>query len=115
VIGGTIGGTAVEDTLPNPVIGQLTIVDPDAGEASFQAGAGNGTNHYGTYTVTTSGAWAYALDNSVPAVQQMTTGSVPLTDTFHGPELRRHDADHHDHDPRHQRRPGDLGRGDGVR
>ena len=39
-------------------------------------------NHYGTYAMTAGGTWTYTLDNDNAAVQALTVGSVPLTDTF---------------------------------
>ncbi|WP_449360849.1 VCBS domain-containing protein [Alishewanella longhuensis] len=53
--------------------GTLTIIDPDAGEASFNAQT-NTAGSYGSFSITSDGAWVYNIDNSLPAVQQLKEG-----------------------------------------
>jgi VCBS repeat-containing protein len=84
VIGGISTGTVTEDDDPDlnnliEVSGALTIFDPDAGEALFNAGVFGGT--YGVITLTASGDWDYAANNSQPAIQGLTAGAT-LTDTI---------------------------------
>jgi VCBS repeat-containing protein len=85
VISGTASGTVQEDTnvLANGKLftsGALTIVDADQGQSSFQAhNAIAGT--YGTFTLDTSGAWTYSVDNSLAVIQALNTGQS-LTDSF---------------------------------
>jgi VCBS repeat-containing protein len=59
--------------------GTLTITDPDAGEANFQAQAVNGA--YGSFALAANGAWAYTALNTNPAIQALGTGDT-LTETF---------------------------------
>ncbi|WP_046866989.1 M10 family metallopeptidase C-terminal domain-containing protein [Microvirga massiliensis] len=73
VIGGTITGSVIEDSVL-VASGVLSIIDPDAGEASFRAGVFTGT--YGSLTLDAAGAWTYTLDNANPAVQALATGQT---------------------------------------
>ena len=84
VIGGVDTGTVTEDDDPDlnnllEVSGSLTIIDPDAGEATFNAGAIGGT--YGVITLAANGDWSYAAINSQAPIQGLTTGDI-LTDTI---------------------------------
>jgi len=84
VFGGTETGAVTEDVDPDvdtllETSGTLTIVDPDAGESSFQAGTVSGT--YGSLTIDTAGNWAYSADNTQAAIQQLDV-SETLTDTL---------------------------------
>ena len=74
-ISGTAAGEVTEDKAnANKASGTLTVSDVDKGQALFQAPASlDGT--YGTYTSnTSSGAWAYTLDNTKDTVQALTAG-----------------------------------------
>ena len=84
VIGGTSSGNVTEDTnVTNGNLtasGTMTVTDVDAGEAVFVAqGAAAGT--YGTFTLTTGGAWTYTANNSQAAIQQLGAGDT-LSDSF---------------------------------
>ena len=83
VIGGTASGAVTEDvgvTAGNLVTsGTLTIVDPDAGEAVFQAGSTAGT--YGTLTINAAGVWTYTASNSQIGVQDLGVGETRV-ETF---------------------------------
>jgi len=58
--------------------GQLTIVDPDAGEDHFIAETrSTGT---GTFDVKSDGAWTYSADNSQRSIQELGAGET-LTDS----------------------------------
>ena len=59
--------------------GTLTVTDPDAGEASFQAQTVNGA--YGSFTLAANGVWSYVALNSGPAIQALGAGDT-LTETF---------------------------------
>ncbi|MEJ7139587.1 VCBS domain-containing protein, partial [Amphibiibacter pelophylacis] len=61
VITGTGTGTVVEDTTQTAT-GKLTVVDPDAGQAVFQAGTQTGS--YGSLVLQANGTWTYTLDNA---------------------------------------------------
>ena len=75
VIGGATSGIVKEDgTLT--VSGALTIVDPDAGQAAFLAGAHAGA--YGSLALTAEGAWTYTLNNANAAVQALNAGQTLL-------------------------------------
>ena len=64
---------------PLTITGKLDVVDPDAGEAAFQAGTINGT--YGNLTIDSSGNWTYNADNNQSAIQALGSGET-LTDTI---------------------------------
>ncbi|CAM5224900.1 hypothetical protein ALON55S_00275 [Alishewanella longhuensis] len=71
---GTGAGATKEDTpTQSSATGTLTIIDPDAGEASFNAQT-NTAGSYGSFSITSDGAWVYNIDNSLPAVQQLKEG-----------------------------------------
>jgi len=71
-------GTTVTEDTAQTVSGQLTIVDPDAGEAHFNAGTVEGT--YGSLELAEDGSWSYALNNEADNVQQLDQGDT-VTDT----------------------------------
>ncbi len=79
----TIGGVttgAVKEDAALTASGALTISDIDSGEAEFIAQtATSGT--YGTFSVTSAGAWSYVLANGGTPVQSLGAGSHP-TETF---------------------------------
>jgi VCBS repeat-containing protein len=84
VIGGVDSGVVTEDVDPDldnllEVSGALTIVDPDAGEAVFNAGVFGGV--YGVITLNAAGDWDYAANTNQAAIQALTTGQT-LTDTI---------------------------------
>ena len=58
--------------------GNLTVVDPDLGEAILDATTG-GT--YGTFNVNAGGTWSYTLNDAHPSVQALNDGAT-LTDTI---------------------------------
>jgi VCBS repeat-containing protein len=72
VIGGQKTGSVTEDTATS-VSGTLTIVDPDAGQSSFQAQSGL-TGTYGTLNINAAGNWTYFLNNSLAPVQALGAG-----------------------------------------
>ncbi len=76
--GGFATGSVTEDTATS-VSRTLTINDPDAGQSAFNAANGLAGN-YGTLNISSSGNWAYFLNNSLPAVQSLNTGQT-LADT----------------------------------
>ncbi|TWX67881.1 tandem-95 repeat protein [Colwellia demingiae] len=59
--------------------GQLTVTDPDAGQAQFTADHLQG--QYGEITIDNSGHWTYTVDNSGATVQGLKTGEQ-LTETL---------------------------------
>jgi VCBS repeat-containing protein len=84
VIGGVSTGSVTEDETVGEgqlfTDGQLTIADPDAGQATFVAQASiAGT--YGTFTLDANGNWTYTADNSQEAIQQLGSEGT-LTDSF---------------------------------
>lgn len=80
VIGGTDAGATVEDTTLS-ASGQLTIADPDAGEAAFNPLA-NVAGAHGTFSINASGAWTYSLNNADPAVQALGAGQSLPNESF---------------------------------
>jgi len=89
-IGGDDSGTVIEDVAVVAgdinASGSLTVVDPDAGESSFQAETVNGS--YGDLTIDTAGNWSYSADNSQLAIQALDAGEslaeVLTVTTFDG-------------------------------
>jgi VCBS repeat-containing protein len=76
-IGGDQSGTVTEDTVLTAT-GTLTVTDPDAGEAAFQAGTIAGS--HGSLALEADGDWTYTLNNAAAAVQALNTGqSLPDT------------------------------------
>ncbi|WP_374920954.1 VCBS domain-containing protein [Shewanella xiamenensis] len=90
-ISGVDSGTLTEDTAQAQVSGQLSVVDPDAGEAHFIALA-DAKGRHGHFSLDEQGAWQYRLDNTDPAVQALKAGET-LTDT-----LMVHSADGSSHE-----------------
>ncbi|MEM7299659.1 MAG: VCBS domain-containing protein [Pseudomonadota bacterium] len=90
-ITGTTAGAVTEDVaiVPNvggpaflQTAGQMTVNDPDTGEAAFAAssiGTQNGT--FGTFTLNANGSWTYQANNDNPAIQALKSGET-ATDTF---------------------------------
>ncbi|MFN4265916.1 MAG: VCBS domain-containing protein, partial [Aquabacterium sp.] len=73
-------GSVTEDTAAILTTGgKLSVNDPDAGEAVFNAGSSTGA--YGTFTVDANGNWTYSADNSNPTIQALGNGQT-LTETF---------------------------------
>ncbi|SIQ87019.1 VCBS domain-containing protein [Aquipseudomonas alcaligenes] len=87
VIGGRIANFVTEDGVVSTAGmlragGQLTVVDPDAGEAVFVAQTGvSGAGHYGSFSIDSSGHYSYIADNTQNAIQQLKAGET-LTDRF---------------------------------
>ncbi|QZA81615.1 retention module-containing protein [Deefgea piscis] len=83
IIGGVKQGEVTEDVavVGNEIKtqGQLTITDPDAGEAVFQTQ--NTTGKYGQFAVNAAGLWTYTVDNSQGFVQGLDDKET-LTESF---------------------------------
>ena len=63
VIGGNATGAVTEDDAQaKTASGNLTVTDPDAGEAAFVTRTAVGV--YGTFTLGADGMWTYALNNA---------------------------------------------------
>jgi len=78
---GSGSGIVKEDTpAQSSTSGLLTIVDPDAGEAGFQAQT-NTAGAYGSFSINSAGSWTYNIDNSKPVVQALKAGETK-TETF---------------------------------
>ncbi|QLI82681.1 hypothetical protein HZU75_14735 [Chitinibacter fontanus] len=60
--------------------GQLTVSDPDPGEAHFIAQA-HEQGRYGVFTLAADGQWTYTADSSQTAIQQLKAGAS-LTDVL---------------------------------
>ncbi|MDI5848813.1 VCBS domain-containing protein [Shewanella xiamenensis] len=73
VISGVDSGSMIEDGSSAVASGQLSIVDPDAGEAHFLAQA-NVSGQHGHFSLLENGAWTYTLDNKDAAVQALKAG-----------------------------------------
>ncbi|WP_375214499.1 VCBS domain-containing protein, partial [Aquabacterium sp.] len=73
---GTGTGTVKEDTpAQTTASGTLSITDPDAGEAVFQAQT-TVAGTYGSFGIDTAGNWTYTLDNTNPLVQALKEGET---------------------------------------
>ncbi|TKZ15912.1 hypothetical protein FAP39_16285, partial [Shimia litoralis] len=87
-IAGTDIGTTTEDRILT-VSGALTIIDPDPGEAHFQATSLTGS--FGRLQIDASGHWNYVLDNNTPSVQGLVAGqSERETFTVHSVDGTAH-------------------------
>jgi VCBS repeat-containing protein len=73
-VGGDQFGAVSEDGVLQAQ-GQLTVADPDAGEAGFQPVAGL-SGIYGSLTLAETGAWTYVLNNNALVVQALAAGEV---------------------------------------
>ncbi|SHK52040.1 VCBS repeat-containing protein [Shimia gijangensis] len=80
VISGTHVGVTTED-VQQRTTGKLNVMDPDAGQASFVPQTSAPGSH-GTFSVQPDGTWSYVLNNNQAAVQALTGGGGPLTDTL---------------------------------
>ncbi|WP_055022757.1 VCBS domain-containing protein, partial [Shewanella sp. P1-14-1] len=69
-----------EDSATSVISGQLTLVDPDAGEDKFASNT-QISGQYGQLTVDQDGSWHYALNNASPLVNMLNAGQQ-LTDTI---------------------------------
>nr|WP_282166558.1 VCBS domain-containing protein [Shewanella japonica] len=69
-----------EDSATSVISGQLTLVDPDAGEDKFATNT-QISGQYGQLTVDQDGSWHYALNNASPLVNMLSAGQQ-LTDTI---------------------------------
>ena len=89
VVSGITTGTVIEaggvnNSVPGLpfAIGVLTDTDIDNPGNTFTAvPLGTPSDHFGSFTMTAGGIWAYALDNSNAQVQALNVGQT-LTDTF---------------------------------
>ena len=84
VITGDATGAVTEDIAVTGMgtltdTGNLTVIDPDAGEDRFIAETLTGS--LGTLTIDAAGTWTYAADNSQSAIQQL-GATDSLTETF---------------------------------
>lgn len=78
-ISGASSASVTEDTAPS-ASGTLSVVDPDAGQAEFQAQS-NVAGNYGSFSINAAGEWTYALNNSASNVQTLSEGQQ-VTDSF---------------------------------
>src|SRR3990167_4297708 len=83
VIAGDTTGDVTEDAAATlETSGTLTVTDADTGEDVFTAQAATaGSNGYGSFTLSTAGAWTYAAENTQAAIQALGLGDT-LTDSF---------------------------------
>ncbi|WP_231550528.1 VCBS domain-containing protein [Chitinibacter sp. ZOR0017] len=86
-ISGVDQGQVTEDQATQLLAnGQLTVSDPDPGEAHFIAQAqaqaqAHGQGRYGVFTLAADGQWTYTADSSQTAIQQLKAGAS-LTDVL---------------------------------
>ena len=73
-----LGGAIARDVV-EPLTGQVTVIDPDEGEAGLLAGTLVGL--YGSLDVTSNGGWTYTLDATNTVVAALEQGERE-TDTF---------------------------------
>jgi VCBS repeat-containing protein len=79
IVGGNTLGGVTEDT-QLAATGQLTVIDPDAGEAAFVS-VENAAGLHGSFSITSGGVWLYNLNNTDPAVQALAANST-TTDSY---------------------------------
>ncbi|AZN37284.1 retention module-containing protein [Iodobacter ciconiae] len=80
VISGADRGEVTEDLSVNAAQqittgGKLDIIDPDSGEAAFQAQAGT-AGTYGQFSIDTAGNWTYVADNTRADIQALDDGET---------------------------------------
>jgi VCBS repeat-containing protein len=82
VFGGVSTAALTEDASASVLTtgGSLTIVDADANQSTFAA-TSSFQGQYGTFTLTTNGAWTYSANNTQLAIQQLGAGQS-LSDSF---------------------------------
>ncbi|WP_371262120.1 VCBS domain-containing protein, partial [Rhizobacter sp. Root404] len=80
VIGGVATGATVEDTTLTTG-GTLTVIDPDAGQSSFQPQTAIAGAH-GSFSIDAAGVWTYTLNNADPAVQALGAGQTLPNEVF---------------------------------
>ena len=80
ITGQTDGDLSVTEESDPTASGNLTVTDVDAGEAVFAVLEDEAAT-YGTYSITTDGAWTYTLANENETVQALSEGEV-ITDTL---------------------------------
>jgi len=76
---GEVTGSVTEDDSADAT-GSITVTDPDANEASVQAQT-DVSQTYGSFSISTAGAWSYTLDNTNAAVQALNTNDT-LTESI---------------------------------
>ena len=79
LISGDKTGSITEDT-QSIASGELTIIDPDEGEAGFIAQTSI-AGDYGSLTINATGQWTHYLDHQLPTVQLLSPTDM-LTDSF---------------------------------
>ncbi|WP_434939267.1 retention module-containing protein [Shewanella sp. HL-SH8] len=80
---GTVTEDGATDTDPltsENVSGQLTINDPDSGEAVFQVQNNVADGNFGSFSIDASGNWSYTLNNSHIDVQSLKAGQTLTRD-----------------------------------
>ena len=75
----TGSGDSVMEDATQAVNGQLSIVDVDAGEASFSPS--DQSTAYGSFSLQADGRWSYRLNNNAASVQGLNEGTT-VTDTI---------------------------------
>ena len=74
-------GFVTEDAAPNPITGQMFAVDPDGmSESAFQPQV-NTPGTYGSFSITSGGAWTYTLNNADPDTNGLAAGE-PANEVF---------------------------------
>ena len=75
-ITGHTTGAVTEDAEDNIASGTLTINDPDTDDSPTIT-THNAAGTFGTFSITTGGAWAYTLDNAKSATNALDAGDTP--------------------------------------
>ena len=73
---------AVQEDVTLTTGGNLTVSDPDAGEAVFQPQTDVQDGHWGTFSIDADGNWTYELNNRHPDVQALDADSDPVIRTL---------------------------------
>ena len=79
-IGGDLAGSVTEDATETMATGTVTLSDVDGGSSFTEQTDVDGT--YGTFSLATSGAWTYSLDNSDPDTNALRAGQTVNDETF---------------------------------
>ncbi|NOH85831.1 rTX toxin, partial [Vibrio sp. 03-59-1] len=73
---------AVREDVTLTTSGNLTVSDPDAGEAVFHPQTDVQDGHWGTFSIDADGNWTYELNNRHPDVQALDADSDPVIRTL---------------------------------
>lgn len=79
--GAGVNSASITKDTSTAVTGAISISDPDTNESMFTSQSNTATS-FGTFSILSSGAWTYTLDNSNTDVQGLSTSTNTLSDNI---------------------------------